>query len=250
MIRPIDIVLFDKGIEKELKGSVFITGYTGIGLVGYLASRHIAYTLDLKRIGFIKTRYMPEITFYKQNIGIVYPFELYYGEINSKKILVMISHSVPSARERTLFIDEITRWVKKIGVEEGILIGGLDPAVREEEGETYRWIPVDGTWRKLDAKILEEKHVVGLLALTIMFFEAYKIPSVAVFPYAELYRPDPRATAIAVKLVSDIVGVNISVDTLYEEAKRLESIEAIKDEITRKIYEAEERGRKTHTLYI
>ncbi len=251
MYRGIEIVLSKPGIDKELGDSVFLTGFTGLGLVGYLASRHIAYTLGLERIGFVKTRLMPEITFYKKEVGVIYPFELYYGEKSGVKLLVLVSHSVPNTRERTYFVEAITRWVKKNGVREAVLIGGLDPAVKDEDEKySYRWIPINGTDRTLPARLLEEKHVVGLLALTMMFFEAYGIPGVTIFPYAEPYRPDPRATAVAVKVVSELLGIDISVESLYEEAKRIESLESLKDEVLRRLIEVEEKGRKTSSLYI
>ncbi len=239
-----------KGFDQsELKGSIFVTGYQGFGMVGYLASRHIAMELGLRRIGFIVTQHMPEATFYKKGYGLTYPFELYYGVVNDKKLLVLVNHGTPHVRERTRYAEYLGSWLKNVGVSEAILIGGLDPAVREKEDEKYRWIPIGDCKRKLDAPLLEEKHVIGPLALTMLFLEANDIPGVAIFAYTELYRPDPRATAVAVDIISDILGVKIKTERLLEEAKVIERIEEKKKEML-KALEGEVETEREHPMYV
>ncbi len=245
----INIVLDKDFNVDELRNSVFITGYTGFGLVGYLASRHIAYTLSMERIGFIETKYMPETTFYTNTYGIVYPFELFYKRLRGDlKILVLINHTIPSTRERTLYVKKVCRWVKEVGVSQAILIGGLDPAIREDPNEKYRWIPIGGYTGKLSAPILEEKYVVGPLALTIMYLDAYRVPGVVMLSYAEPYRPDPRATAVIVTEISKMLGISIDVSDLYEEAKTIERIEDRMTELLERIQESGEK--REHPMYM
>lgn len=245
----ISIVLKKDVDERELKGSVFITGFAGFGLVGYLTSRHIAYSLKMERIGFVRTRYIPETTFYTKNSGLVLPFEIYYRKIDSKKLVVLVNHGFPHSRERTDYAEVVVNWLKKIGVAEVILVGGLDPSVKEDPNERYRWIPLGGTKRFLDAPILEERHVVGPLALTMMFAEIEGIPGVVILPYAEPYRADPRATAIAVDIISKLIGINIDVSELYREAKIIEELEVKEKELVKKVYNSE-TGEKQHPMYM
>ncbi len=248
-MRRVSIVLKKDVDPEELKNAVFITGFAGFGLVGYLTSRHIVYALKMKRIGFIRTRYVPETTFYTKSSGLIFPFEIYYSNINNKKLIVLVNHGFPHARERTDYAETVISWLKKIYVSEVILVGGLDPSVKEDPNEKYRWIPLGGTKRSLNAPILEERHVVGPLALTMMFAEIESIPGVAIFPYAEPYRADPRATAIAVNIISEITGIPIDVSELYKEAKIIEELESKEKELVKKVYEAE-TGEKQHPMYM
>ncbi len=245
----INIIIEQDFDISKLKNSIFITGYAGFGLVGYLASRHIAYKLDMQRIGFIETKYMPETTFYIRKYGIIYPFELYYKEINKLKIIVLVNHSIPDTRERTIYVKTICKWVSDVGVKEAILIGGLDPAIKEDPSEKYRWIPIRDTNRELEAPLLEERYVVGPLALTMMYLNAYRVPGVVLLSYAEPYRPDPRATAVVVSEIAKILGINIDVSDLYEEAKAMERIESKREELLTKIYE-QEISKKEHPMYM
>ena len=249
MVRGIRLFMLEDLPEDELKGSTLITGYQGFGMVGYLTSRHIALELGLKRIGFIRTVYFPEATFYKKEVGLVYPFELYYGKVNGKKLIVLVNHGTPHVRERTHYAEFISKWARDVGVSETILVGGLDPAIREKEDEKYRWIPIDGYKGQLNAPLLEEKHVIGPLALTMMFMNAYHVPGVAIFAYTELYRPDPGATAIAVEVVSQLLGVKIPTDKLLEEASIIESIEKREERL--EMMEGEVKtGKREHPMYM
>lgn len=236
--------------EKELRDSIFITGYQGFGMVGYITSRHIAEELELKRIGFIKTRYMPESTFYSEKRGLAYPFELYYGVIDDKKLIVLVNHATPHPRERTAYAEFVSEWLKKIGISKAILVGGLDPAIRESETEKYRWIPIGGFNEKLDAPLLIEKFVVGPLALTMMFMEAHKIPGVVILAYTELYRPDPRASAVAVETISKIIGIRISTEKLIREASIMEAFEREKERLMKGIEGEVQRERQRYSMHV
>ncbi|MCS7128101.1 MAG: PAC2 family protein [Sulfolobales archaeon] len=218
-------IILNKVNKEELHSSTFITGFPGFGLVGYLASKHLAYALNLKRAGFIETLYVPESTFYINNVGIVYPFELYYGSINDVKLLVLVNHTVPEVRERAKFARAIAQWVKELRVSETFLLGGLDPSIRESSGEVYRWIPFGGTRRKMNAPILEERYVVGPLALLMMYLDIFEVPGVTILSYAEPYRPDPRASATAITALSDALDVSVDVSQLSREAEIIEEIE-------------------------
>lgn len=245
----ISVYLFDEYKDVDINGSYFITGYQGFGLVGYLTSKHIAYELSLKRIGFIKTRYMPETTFYTEQHGLSYPFELYYGLVKDKKIMVLVNHAIPHVRERTSYAEYLSLWLKRNKVSTVFLVGGLDSSLKEDMKEKYRWIPINGCTLELDAPKLCEKYVVGPLALTMMFFNANKIPGITILVYTEPYRPDPRASAVAVNVIAKILGIEINTKKLLEEADMIEAIEEEKRKLMKTIkgeIKPERRGFSMH----
>uniref|UniRef100_A0A7J3Y0K0 Proteasome assembly chaperone family protein n=1 Tax=Thermogladius calderae TaxID=1200300 RepID=A0A7J3Y0K0_9CREN len=244
-----NVVLLEKVSDKDLEDSIFITGFQGFGMVGYLTSRHLVLELKLKRIGFIRTRYYPETTIYTKETGVVYPFELYYGVVEGKKLLVLINNGTPNVRERTDYAELVAKWVKEKKVSKTILVGGLDPSLKESEDEKYRWVPIGGYQERLNAKLLESRHIIGPLALLMIFMDAYKVPGVALFSYTELYRPDPRASAVAVEVISDLLGFKIDTTRLLEEAKIIESIEAERERMLKSV-EMEEAEKKGHPIYL
>ncbi|MEM4717486.1 MAG: PAC2 family protein [Desulfurococcaceae archaeon] len=233
--------------QTTMKDAYLITGYQGFGLVGYLTTLHMVRELELEKIGFIKTRYMPDITMYTRRHGIQYPFEIYYGKVGYSKLIVIVNNGTPVPRERTEYAEYIAQLAKEINTREVILVGGLSHELKEQQEEKYRWIPINNTSIRLDnAKILEERHVIGPLALTMMFTQAYKLNGVVILPFTEPYRPDPRASAVAVEVISRILGLEISIEKLMEESRIIEAIEEERAKIERALVESEKRSRLTY----
>lgn len=232
---------------SEYGNSYLITGFQGFGLVGYLSTRHLVRELKLVKIGFIKTRYMPEVTVYTRDLGLLYPFEVYAGRVDSKKIIVILHNGTPVEKERVDYSEYLALFARQLEVKEVLLIGGLSIDLKEEEHEQYRWIPLSNTSIVLgDAKILEERQVVGPLALTMMFMQAYGLPGVVILPFTEPFRPNPKAGAVAVNVISRIIGVDISIQRLIEEEALIEAFEEERAKVERAIEEAEKRSRLTY----
>lgn len=230
-----------------LKRSFFITGFQGFGLVGYLATRHIARELRLEKVGFVRTRFMPEVTLYDRDLGLQYPFEVYAGKAGSSNVVVVVHNSTPVERERTSYAEFLATFAKQLEVREVVLVGGLSQELREDPSEQYRWIPINDTSIVLkDAKILEDRHIIGPLALTMMFMHAYRLRGVIILPFAEPYRPDPKASAVAVEVISRILDVKISIQKLMEDAAIIEAIEVEREKVEKAIEEAEKKSRLTY----
>lgn len=233
--------------NEDLAGSILITGYQGFGLVGYLATRHIVKELKLNKIGFIRTRYMPEASMYTRDGDIEFPFEVYSGNVGLNKLLVILHNNTPHEKDRSDYAEFLAKWARDLGVKEVILIGGLSQELREDPGEKYRWIPINNTSIRFnDAKVLEERYIIGPLALTMMFVRAYGLKGVVVLPFTEPYRPDPKAGAIAVSVIAKILGIEISIQKLIEEATMLEAFEEERKRVEKLSEEHEKRARLTY----
>jgi uncharacterized protein len=231
---------------RELKDSYFITGYQGFGLVGYITTRYLARELGLRKIGFIKTKYIPDVTMYTRDLDLIYPFEVYAGPVGNNKVVVVVNNAIPSNVEKTAYTEFIAKFAKRLGVKEVILVGGLDQEYRSSPEEKYRWIPLNDPITKLEANILEDRYIVGLLALTMMFVKAYGLKGFVILPFTEPFKPDPRASAVAVDVIGKILGVEMRTDKLMEEAMILEAIEAEKEKFKRTVEELERAPRSTY----
>ncbi|MCY0882811.1 proteasome assembly chaperone family protein [Acidianus infernus] len=225
-----------KGItEDELKGSTFITGFRTIGETGYLASRYIVLKRKLQRIGFITTKYLRDVTFLDE-YGIATPFDLFYDK--ELHTIVLLNHLLPFQREWNSFAKDTIMWLKKLEVKNIILIGGLDKRYKESS-EELRWLKTSKSTINLPYPELEKQLImVGPLALFTIYSEIEDLPAIVLLPYADRERIDPAAAAIAVDAINKILGTNIDVTELYEDAKKLEEelqkqLENIQKEISR-----------------
>lgn len=211
--------------EPRIAGSdVFITGFKGFGAVGYITTLHIVEKLGCKRSGYIVTKYMPEEATLDKNGDITAAFTLYSCNVDGMRFLVQVNHDVPLPQERARFADAIVEFLKKIDVKEAVLIGGFDSRFRRGE-EELRWLHTSTFTRRIEAPLMDQGlYVVGPLALLLVSSEVRGYPAAAILPYAEAARPDPRAAAVAVRTIGQLYSVEIAVEDLLEEARKIEEM--------------------------
>jgi uncharacterized protein len=208
--------------SDEFKNSeFFITGFKGFGAVGYLATVHLANQPYCQKAGFVATKYMPEEAS-PDDKGVVGPFTLYYCENNGRKFGVLVNHDIPVVQERSRFAEAVINFVSWLKIREAVLIGGFDARLREKD-EKLRWVATSAYSRQLsEPRMSKGLYVVGPLALLLLYAEIYNYPALAILPYTEAMRPDPRAAAVAIEKINELYEVNIGTAELLEEAKKIE----------------------------
>lgn len=211
--------------DESLRGAdLFVTGFKGFGAVGYITTLHIVESLSCSRTGFILPKYMPEEATPDHSGGIAAAFTLYACEVSGKRVAVLVNHDIPLVQERSRFAEAIVSWLQDTGIREAVLVGGFDARFREG-GEGLRWIASSAYTRRLEEPRMQKGlYVIGPLALLLVFAEARSYPAVAILPYAEASRPDPRAAAVAVRKIEELYGISIGVEDLLEEARRIEEM--------------------------
>jgi uncharacterized protein len=229
--------------ESIPKSSVFVTGFQGMGITGYIAVRHMIHTLNAKPLGFVTLKRMPPYV-WMEGSRLATPIQL-FGHQN---FIFMLVEFIPPMPDLYAFIDKICEWASKTFVE-AFLIGGLDLRVRKEgESEKAKFAATSKAVDKvlnLGYKILDSGlYITGPLALMLMKFEQLDYPALAVLAYANASRPDPMAAAIAIQYFSEIYGVKVDIDQLIRDAQRIEA------EIEENLRRKQEKVTEMSALYI
>lgn len=234
------IVLYDEA--EEIKKCSFLTGFHGVGLTGYITINHIVKSLHARSIGYIETQHQPALVSIVDE-RISFPFELFRHD----DIVILFPRVQPKRSDVREFTREVANWVTENEMREAVLIGGLDSRFKQGN-ESIRCVPTRTSLEKaktLKIPLLEEAlFVTGPLALMLTYFEMKNFPALALLPYSERGRPDPRAAALAVKQINDLFALNIDIFELNNDAKRIE------DEVT-KIMDGqkEKAGDDSQTMY-
>ncbi|AGT34940.1 hypothetical protein N186_02805 [Thermofilum adornatum] len=212
-------ILLNEGVSPK----IFVTGFHGVGHVGWIATRHIVTKLEAKRVGMVLTPNMTPFVSIKN--GVVTPYELY-----AKDNLLAFLPNVPVSPKDSIIVPQmLAQMIFDMHVDMVILFGGLDASFAEPDSRP-RIAPTSSFLsnyaeiiNKHGLPIIDERlGIVGPLATLLTYFEAGNIPAVAILPYASLDRPDPRAAAQAVEIFSNITGIGIDVKELLEEGEQLE----------------------------
>ena len=211
-----------KGTSQRYDGYVLITGFMGFGYVGYLATEYLIKKLNMKKVGYFITKYLPDQVSYSPVHSLELPFELYQDEKN--KLLVLINRWIPHEFERFRYADYIVRWAKKVGIEKIYGLGGLDKNFKEEPNEALRWVktsPYNGPLPS-GKPMIEGLKVIGPLALLLASAEIREMPMLALLPFCESSRQDPRASATGIVELAKLINIQIDVSDLMKKAEIIE----------------------------
>jgi len=203
---------------------LYVTGFKGFGAVGYITTLHLADKLGCRRAGYVWTKYMPEEATLDKDGVLTAAFTLYSCRVGNKSIVIQVNHDIPLPQERTRFSNAIIEFLRHVNVAEAVLVGGFDSRFRRGD-EELRWVRTSTYRRELGAPLMDQGlYVVGPLALLLLAAEVREFPAAAILPYAEAARPDPRAAAVAVRTIGSLYGVEVGVEDLLEEARKIEEM--------------------------
>jgi uncharacterized protein len=188
--------------RRDLRGSILVTGFRGFGMVGYMASKHLALALGASKVGYILADTMPPFIAVEED-GIGYPFDVYYSREAGATILV--NRAVPEREVADEYSRFLAEWAKNVGFRFTVLLGGLSREFKppgDEHG--YRWLHntfYEGP--QLEAPKLEYGlGVMGPLALLYIYLDYYEVPSIMILPYSIVEGVDYDAALLGIKVVA------------------------------------------------
>lgn len=205
----------------KFKDCTLLAGFHGIGETGYITVSYMVHALKARRVGFIRTANPPAFVTTTRS-GLLTPFEIY-----RKGNLVMVKLEFPPHRsEEAEMARTMACWAVDEKFKDALLVGGLDVGFKNGRHES-RIVPTRAYWTKakgFSIPLLEQGlYVYGPLAIMLGEFEANNFPAVAILPYADMSRSDPRAALVAVRTVSKTCKLKIDISDLENYAKVIEA---------------------------
>jgi len=206
--------------KGRFKDCTLVTGFHGVGETGYIAVSFLVHALKAKRIGFIRASRPPAFVSTSRK-GLITPYEIYRD-----RNLVLVKLEFPPHRsEESEMPRALAQWALKEKFQDALLVGGLDANFKNGNHD-LRVAPTKACVRrakKLGIPPLERGlYVYGPLAVMLTEFEMSSFPAMAILPYADSSRSDPRAAAIAIKNLATLCRLNIDVSELEDYARVLE----------------------------
>ncbi len=218
MGHEIEFVHFGK---ENLKGYTLIEGFPGMGLVGTIAAKYLVEKLKYEYIGYIDSDcFMPVIRIHE---GLpVRPARIYADRKN--KIAVLISEQVIGKHFTTAMAKKTVQWVEKNGIEELISLSGVQ-ASGDGTREMIYGIAANeeskALLKKYSLNEIKEGITTGITALILLELHDSKVRAISILGNVQL-SADYKATAEVLKKLNEILGLNLNVEPLLEEARETE----------------------------
>lgn len=201
------------------------------GLVGVIGAGHLVKALKLKEIGGIDSyTHLPPIAIVSRK-NIRTPIRIFAGE----NIIAVYSEFMPSPSSVPFLARVILDFLERKGIKYVLMASGL-PVQNRFELETLKTYYIS-TSREAETKLkdagaipFENGYLVGPYAIFLKEAIRSKMDSIMLMTEAFFEFPDPEASARNLEIVSKLIGKEVDVKELIEQAEiiRIRARDAMK----------------------
>jgi len=215
--------------EMNLAGGTVIAGFPSIGLVSTIVANYLIDALGLKQIGAIDSPFFPTLSVVHTGEPLS-PVRIYGGTLaNGQKIAVFVSEFKPKPNLINALSDAIMVWVKKKACKllispEGMVVEGKS-SEDEMTVDAYAIGSTENARAMLQAKNIPQFKngiIAGVSGVLLNKGKHEKFDVISILAEAHPNYPDARAAASAINVIGVVIGVEINVGPLYDEAERIE----------------------------
>ncbi len=207
-------------VNGNLRGYTLIAGFPGIGVVGPIVAKHIVESQNLKLIGSITSDKFPAVSAISKGVA-ESPVRIYADP--KRKIAVILSEIMFKEDSAKELGTELINFAKKAGIREIISIAGvLIP--NSNKDRIYGVVSSEKLLKLLDKygiAPVPKGVTTGISASLLVNGKAQNV-SVLLLLGTLHAKEDFRAAAEIIKMLDQMLELNVDYDSLLEQAKSIE----------------------------
>ena len=225
-MEDVEIVDFE---DVDLSKATVIAGFPSIGLVSTIVANYLIDALGLKQVGALNSPYFPTLSVVHTGEPLS-PVRIYAGTVsNGANLIVFVSEFKPKPNLINALSNAIMDWVKRKKCQllispEGMVVEGKDSG-EEATVEAYAIGSTENARNMLQAKKIPQFKngiIAGVSGVLLNKGKLDNFDVISILSEAHPNYPDARAAASALNVIATIIGVEINVGPLYDEAERIE----------------------------
>jgi uncharacterized protein len=209
--------VFELG-ELKLNNPIIFAGFVGAGLVGPLSVGHIIEKLNMKEIGYMRSKYLPPSTVFIQG-RLRHPFRFYSN--NDGTICAIICEITLRMEGLYALVSAILDWAKQKGSNEIIILDGV--ASDEHDDKAYCAAEEDLCRVMADKEIsmIPQGFITGIPGGILNECLLREIQGLTLLVKANKDGVDPIAAATLVEAVNRLYETKIDTEDLRKEKEQI-----------------------------
>ena len=213
----------------DLHDATVIAGFPSIGLVSTIVANYLIDALGLRQIGALNSPHFPTLSVVHTGEPLS-PVRIYGGTLGSgEKIAVFVSEFKPKPNLINSLSNSILDWVQKKKCKLLISPEGMVVEGKSSEGDgavdAYAIGSTENARKTLQLKNIPQFKngiIAGVSGVLLNKGKHENFDVISILSEAHPNYPDARAAASAINVIATVVGVDINVGPLYDEAERIE----------------------------
>ena len=215
------LVLHSEADPSRLGGTA-VCGFSTVGSVGVIATSHLISSLQLSPMGTVLHPRFPAVALIHDSVP-KHPVRVYQGD----GIGVFTSEIQFTSEHDVYFANTVLEWFTKGGFDRLVVIDGVvsNELGIKEESELWGVSSTSVGRDQLDnssIQRIQQGVVTGIAGYLIAEGERRGLDVTALLAECNPMYPDARAAIIAVEGLSELVGIDVPVEGLLEDARNIE----------------------------
>ena len=215
------LVLHSEADPSRLGGTA-VCGFSTVGSVGVIATSHLISSLQLSPMGTVLHPKFPAVALIHDSVP-KHPVRVYQGD----GIGVFTSEIQFTSEHDVYFANTVLEWFTKGGFDRLIVIDGVvsNELGIKEDSELWGVSSTSVGRDQLDnssIQRIQQGVVTGIAGYLIAEGERRGLDVTALLAECNPMYPDARAAIIAVEGLSELVGLEVPVEGLLEDARNIE----------------------------
>jgi len=218
-MEPGDVKFVELESVDPIKSMVI--GLPDVGLVGLITVNHVIRSLSVSEIGYVESSSFPPVIVVHKGEPKA-PIRFFY-----KDGIAFLTSEIPiPSTAISMLANGLIEWVKSKEVSLILSISGVavPNRLQIEKPEVYGVASTPSARRILtDSKVqlLEEGFMVGPRSQILKVSMRQKIDNLVIMAQSHYQYPDPGAAASAVNALNKVLGLNVEVKKLLEQAEEI-----------------------------
>ena len=222
----INLIEFEK---VDLQDGTIIAGFPSIGLVSTIAANYLIDALGLKQVGAMDSSYFPTLSVV-HSAEPLSPVRVYAGVPDKgRKIAIFVSEFRPKPNLISPIADVILKWSKEKNCKliispEGMVVEGKSNEPPKKDMAYAIGSTEEARNFLIQQNIPQFKNgiIAGVSGVLLNKGKHENVNVISILAEAHPNYPDARAAAAAIEVVASLIGLEVNVAPLYEEAERIE----------------------------
>ncbi len=215
-------LVLHKDADASSTGGVAICGFSNVGMVGSIATSHVVKALGLAQLGTVIDRDFPPVALVQDEVP-RHPVRVYQGD----GIGVFTSDLQFPGSTDVKFAETVLEWFSEGRFEHLVVIDGIvtGELSEKDEGGLFGVASSSGARARLksaDIEPVKQGVVSGIAGWLLAEGDRRGFDVTALLAECNPMYPDARAAAIATEALSELIEVDLPLDDLLADARRIE----------------------------
>ena len=224
--------------KPKLDKPVLVEGFPGLGLVGTISASYLIEKLKMEPLGYITGDQFPPLAAV-HNHQPLYPARMYYSQKHD--LIVFVSEFVIPIGSVNELSDKIYDFSRKAKVSKIISLGGI--TIKGEQDKVFAIASQPELGAALEklkgVKLIKEGATTGVTGVLLARGAVEGYPVISLLAESQEGYMDPKAAAMVLEVLHEILGIKIDTTALEDEAKAIDD----------KVKNVVSKAKTSHTEY-